>query len=291
MQSSRRRYHYVKLVNFTASRLITSNYSVVLSTNVRGITMSNPLPRLLLAIALIAFVGCSNELTSVNETPETLGEAAGSFQSFSEMAEAGMGISKAVTSSYTGPSIQSLEDGSAFYYNRHEFENEFEGRLAREDFSGSNFPASSVGSCAGSIDQATGGNGCYPVRREILRNISVDNTNNFNDPAGMAVLTDGFFGVSSTVVGPNFFSDNTRINFGIQGVNAAGFDLIDPFGDSQFTLIIFQSGEFVTSRRVSPGFIGFITERSILQVTIVSSSGTGAELIDNFTYDGINTRP
>ncbi len=172
-----------------------------------------------------------------------------------------------------------------FYTSRPTFEADFP-VLTEEDFEGSNFPPVSVGTCAGPID--SGASGCYPAGE------LVDGFELGGFPIGdIAILTTGFLGVTSTVAGPNFFSDDSFFNFtGPDDVFAAGFEVLAPFGAETFDIEIFgPSGSLGTTTHTSGTttgtFFGVASDGDpIVRIEITGGTGSSAELFDNLAFGG-----
>ena len=248
----------------------------------------------LTTLILVVLAGCSESpAPTAIEAPSSATQPDGEVQSYSELMEQGASISGtalAGTSAKEELIIPTVEGRPAFYTDREEWRKSLSKtlRLATEDFEGSNFPDFNVGSCAGPIDQTTGGSGCYPTRREILKIVNVDNRADFRDPFGVAVLTPGFFGLSSTAVGPNFFDDDLTLRFRESGVQAVGFDLLDPLGGSQYDILVYGQFGLIRSFVANPGFIGIYEGSRITFIEIISRGpGVGGELIDNFTFNHV----
>ena len=103
-----------------------------------------------------------------------------------------------------------------FYTDRTSFDAAAPG-LPVEDFTTSKLGPNSVDSCTGAFNSFTN-NDCYATG-DILAGISVLAIGNDE----MAVVTIGFLGVPSDMIGPNFFVDETQIN--LANANAIGFDI------------------------------------------------------------------
>ncbi|NIM49029.1 MAG: hypothetical protein GTO22_07190 [Gemmatimonadales bacterium] len=238
---------------------------------------------LLVALAGVALVGCEAPVQPPGEGPAD--------QSFTGYARRGIDVPPETSA---GPSIslssQSIALSSSstvltFFTDRTAFQAAVPG-LPVEDWEGSNVPANSVQSCAGPFNSATN-NACYSTGA-ILDGISAEAIG-----AGeMVVLTTGFLGVSSTVVGPNFFADDTDIKFPNNNVSAVGMDLLDPFGPATLDVEIFGPGDVslgttsVTTGTSSGVFWGVASDSVITSIRFDQTAGGGGELFDDVAFGG-----
>ena len=245
-------------------------------------------------LLLFVFTGCTDTSTptalEASSSTQSTEDVATSYTSLMEQGTSVAGVASPATEfpAKEKITVPTIDGRPAFYIDREEWRKSLSKtlRIATEDFEGSNFRDFSVGTCPGPVVQATGGNGCFPGRREILKIVNVDNVADFYDPFGLAVLTPGFLGLSSTVVGPNFFSDDLIIRFRESGVQYVGFDLIDPLGGSQYDVLVYGQFGLIRSFVANPGFIGINERSSIFLIQVISRGpGPGGELIDNFTFN------
>ena len=240
-----------------------------------------------LATAMLLFLaGCSetSSPTAIEGVPSETAVA----QSFTDLLsmDAPEISAAANTVDKNKSSVAQINDGHlAVYTDRSTWEDALPPlfRLITEDFENSN--TVSVLSCPGAIDQRTGGNGCYPTRREILKVVDVDNELAGNDPSGMVVLAPNFFGNPTSIAGPNFFSDNGVMSFDKQGLRAVGFELIDLFGGLTVDVYVYDADGLIGSFSAAPGFIGVRTQEDITMIKTVGTGGTGGELYDNLTFN------
>lgn len=181
---------------------------------------------------------------------------------------------------------QTNTSAAQFFTNRATFKAECPGQRDAEWFEGSLLPANSVGVVLGSLNTSTNDPN-YPAGA-IKPGISLRGVGNDQ----IAVLTVGFAGVPSTVVGPNFFADNLEITFGHDRVNAVGLDLLDPFGASTLNINIFAlDGTLIASTTATTGtsvptFWGVRTTRPIGRICFDDvSPGSSAQLVDNLSAD------
>lgn len=240
-----------------------------------------------ISFILLLFVflaGCSSELASNDEEATPPGNEAFSGMDEADFAEAAVSAAK-----HAGPRFEPIVEPLShftFYSDRQAFKKAINGYPSgNENLEGSNFPTPGVGVCSGAINQASGGNGCYPVRREIIKVFHLDNRISSNDPSGgLAVLTSGFLGVSSSVAGPNFFSDDAVIRFNGNRTKGAGFNIVDPFGGSSWHVHVYGPSGQLGVVSTGAGFVGFVTSSYITRIQMHALGGTGGELIDDLMF-------
>ncbi len=184
---------------------------------------------------------------------------------------------------------QTNTSAAQFFTNRATFKAECPGQRDAEDFEGSLLPPNAVGFFAGPLNTFT--NNAVYAAGAIKPGISLRAVGNDQ----IAVLTVGVLGVTSTVVGPNFFADNLEITFGHDRVNAIGFDLLDPlFGPSAVTINVFAlDGALIASTAAVTGtsvptFLGVRTTRPIGRIDIDDVVSGVAQLVDNLSADQCN---
>lgn len=105
----------------------------------------------------------------------------------------------------------------------------------------------------------------------------------------MALLTTGFAGISSDVVGPNFFVDNTEMLFAAPS-RVVAFDLLYGRGANPTFTYNFYSGAtfigFVTLTGLpinTPFWLGLAVPQNVTRVT-VSAPGEIGDLVDNVCW-------
>jgi hypothetical protein len=134
-----------------------------------------------------------------------------------------------------------------------------------EDWEGSFFGPNSVSACAECVSNTNGG-GCWP-NGELLPG--------FEGCAHIygqwVVLTTGFLGVQSTIVGPNYFADDMTFYF--EDSTGAGWDTMSPFGSISCTITTYGVGgvqihqDTITTGVTSPGmFYGVICDQPIERI-------------------------
>jgi len=109
-------------------------------------------------------------------------------------------------------------------------------------------------------------------------------------PIDQVILTTGFLGVTSDVVGPNTFADNAIINFTVP-TNLASFEFVTPFNVGEdFTVEVFgASGSLgtttVTSDGLTPVFFGALASEDITSITMTSVNADIGELFSAISFD------
>lgn len=211
----------------------------------------------------------------LSETPDL------SAESFSGYAGAG---APSVTATLNAPGPSILANGSlTFFTDRSAFDAEAPD-LPLEDFEGSNVSAGAIVACDGAFNSATD-NACYSPGA-IVEGISVAAVG----IGQMVVLAQGALGVPSTVVGPNFFNDDTDIMLSAGNVTAVGLDLLAPIhGPGVITIQIFGAGDVLlgtttaTTGRASGAFWGVVSEDVITRLRLSAPDAFG-ELIDDVAF-------
>ena len=166
--------------------------------------------------------------------------------------------------------------------------------LPFEDFEATLVPTNNVAACYGRISYQTN-DACYSLA-SIRPGVVISPTAN-----NYVVLTEGYLGVTSTVVGPNTFMDNTDITFP-DTVQAVGLDLLDPLSVISITIDIYGPGNVLLGTDVvsgvgfTPVFWGVASKGVPISRLLLTGAGTGEELIDNIAFGGthncdISTNP
>lgn len=177
-----------------------------------------------------------------------------------------------------------------FYTDRAVFQADNPG-LTFEDFSATNVPPNSVGSCPGPFNSATN-NACFSTGA-IVDGISLDSTPSSDN----VVLTPPFLGVTCVAVGPNFFADDAELTFtGPDDVFAFGADIWGPFGPVPVDISIYgASGLLGTDSFVggNPGaFWGVASDEAITRIEVVDPGDLGELFCDvEFGGTGVPTTP
>ncbi len=206
-----------------------------------------------------------------------------SVQSFTDIEIDGIGADIgsqfSETNIKTRPSIETGANNSRMAATSYTSRPDFEADacdLETEDFQGTNFPFG-ITACD-FLPISSAGNCLYPAG-EILPGFSFHST----PTAQMVVVNPPNFGLTSTIVGPNFFADNGFIDFD-PAVGSVGFDM--PFTGflGQTTVTIIGPSGVIASEVFTPGFVGFIADEEITRLEFSNSTGTGGELIDNLSF-------
>ena len=250
--------------------------------------MQRRLPAVLATAMLLFLVGCSE--TSTPTAIEDVPSATSQPQSLTEWIEMGMPEINSAANNINKQktSHPQINDGHlAVFDDRSEWEDALPPlfRIITEDLENSNFPDNDVDTCEGPIEQRTGGNGCYPTRREILKIVNINNANDANGADGLAVITTGFLGATSTSVTPNFFADTAVLEFDKTGLKSVGFDLFDILGPADYNISVYDANGLIGSFVASDGFVGILTDEDITKVEVAGLFGFELEGIDNLTFN------
>ncbi|MCG3119039.1 MAG: hypothetical protein ALAOOOJD_01367 [bacterium] len=105
------------------------------------------------------------------------------------------------------------------------------------------------------------------------------------------VLTTGFLGLPSTVVGPNFFAADMNIKFN-PAVDLIGMQLYDPFGPALMAIDFFAPGDVyigtisgILTGTTVPSFLGIRASGiTVSRMRFRQIAGGGGELVDNIRY-------
>lgn len=158
--------------------------------------------------------------------------------------------------------------------------------LALEDFEQTNIGPNSIVACPGPFNSTTN-DACFSTGA-ILNGISIDSIPASGEMGEMVVITPFVFGVTSSVVGPNYFSHDTEILFPNNDVKAVGMDILAPLAPGTTVSIqIFGIGDTLlgvtTATALSPpgAFWGVISNQIITRITL---SGALGELIGNVAF-------
>ena len=173
--------------------------------------------------------------------------------------------------------------------------------LPVEDFEGSflpsgptfplTFPDDWVGVFPGPLNSSTS-NAVYAAG-SILDGISMRAIPN----SSIAVVVPTAFGVSSTVAGPNFFSDSVEFDFSSSlggGVSAVGLDMIAPFGTTTVNFEIFGQPSFTNptgligngsvTAGLAGGFFGVSSDTYLITRILGTETSPIGDLYDNIAF-------
>ncbi|NES76769.1 MULTISPECIES: PEP-CTERM sorting domain-containing protein [unclassified Okeania] len=108
---------------------------------------------------------------------------------------------------------------------------------------------------------------------------------------GMVLLTEGFFGAPSDLIGPNAFVNDLNFELSFTDpINAVGFDLFGLANPGETTVTILGTSGEITSRVVPANLVGtffgiFAPGESITAIQFSNSNPEGlGELIDNVAF-------
>ncbi|MDX1547454.1 MAG: hypothetical protein R3247_10725, partial [Rhodothermales bacterium] len=180
-----------------------------------------------------------------------------------------------------------------FYTNRATFEATFPD-LTEEDFEGAKTPPNNVCSDLTPLNSSTN-DACYGPGA-IVDGFEFNIDGNAGPPIDYALLTTGFFGAPSNVVGPNTFLDNAILDFtGADPVFAAGFNATCIFNPGPITVEVFGPGGSLGSTTFTcpssfPGaFVGVSSDADEIVSIEFSNSGAAAEVLDDILFGGTVT--
>lgn len=238
-----------------------------------------------LALVLMV-VSCGQEHVVELTSPDTskLAVTQGSAQSYSDYQGVAAPQVSEQTFSETPITVKVQGDLHA-YSTRSSFELALSCDRTPANFEGSMLPLSSVGVVLGALNSET--DDAVYSSGTITDGISLTALY----PEQMAVLTKGFLGVRSTVVGPNFFSADLLMQFPPKEVNAVSMELLGPFGPTTMDIYILAGnntilGVFtVTSGTTVGNFFGVYSPVvPIRRVLIHQLDTVGGELVDNVSF-------
>lgn len=172
-------------------------------------------------------------------------------------------------------------NGLTIYLSRPTFDADFPG-LPVEDFEGNGLPPNAVQACAPPLNVNTN-DACFPTS-SILPGIEFD-VGLAGGSGQYVLLTQGFLGVPSDIVGANTFSENAIWRFD-PPVSAVGLDFVWPLGTSTANITIRDGSGAVLGTDVqnAPGFWGVSSAVPIGEVEI-DDGGVG-DLYDNVAFGG-----
>lgn len=148
-----------------------------------------------------------------------------------------------------------------------------------EDFEENDLPPSSVSVQDEPLDSNPNVN--FPDGLTGLSNLSMTT----NRGRGLALLTNGFLGAVTDIVGANFFSDYTTLTFTDGGKDGVGLDLVDLINGAQADIRIFDTsggllGSIVWPSPFTPVFFGVASDAHIGRIEL-EGQDAGGELVDN----------
>ncbi len=170
-----------------------------------------------------------------------------------------------------------------FYTDQTVFESLYPG-LTTEDYSGTIVPANSVESDLGAFNSTTN-NLCF-TPGAIVEGISFDNLNSNHN----VVLTPPFMGVTSVVIGPNQYADDSEFSFSTP-INAFAIDIVMPTASGTIDIEVFgASGSLGTTSStgdLSGVFWGVYSDVEITSIKFVEQVDNG-ELFANAQFGVIS---
>ena len=237
----------------------------------------------LVVLLVVTMVGCSDQLVSTPDASPA--EAATQFEGITP--DQIQALKTEVPYSKKGlDASMTIHDHVDYYDDRDDFNQAVPSfwNMAHEDFEGSLAPAFGFGTCTDPVYWVTGGNGCWPERRELRKRFSAEAVG----PSGneMVAIDPNALGLGTTTMAANFFVDDMEINMTGGGTYAVGFDLIDFFGGQAWDLYITVSGgPNVLVSGAGGGFHGFVSpDYPITKIKFVGVVGTSGELVDDLAY-------
>lgn len=233
---------------------------------------------------LLLFTSCSNDNSAELTAPTApkLAVTQGSAQSYSDYQGVAAPPISNVTFAET-PITVKVQGDLTVYSTRSSFQLDCDRDLA--NFEGSNLPNGSVGVVLGALNSETD-DAIYSAGT-ITEGVSLSALL----PEQTVVLTKGFLGVHSTVVGPNFFSADLFLQFPPKEVNAVGMELLGPLGATTMDIYILAGnnvilGVFtVTSGTTIGNFFGVYSPVvPIRRILVHQLDAIGGELVDNVSF-------
>lgn len=233
---------------------------------------------------LLMVVSCGQEHAVELTSPETpkLAVTQGSAQSYSDYQGVAAPQISNVTFAET-PITVKVQGDLTVYSTQSSFQLDCD--RTRANFEGSNLPNGSVGVVLGALNSET--DDAIYSDGTITDGITL----NALYPEQIAVLTQGFLGVHSTVVGPNFFSADLLMQFPPKEVNAVSMELLGPFGPTTMDIYILAGnntilGVFtVTSGTTIGNFFGVYSPVVPIRRILIHQLDTiGGELVDNVSF-------
>ena len=230
---------------------------------------------------LLGIISCSKEKSVELTSPDTPSLKKAGAESYAEY----VGVAEPEISTGTSPHQITVQGNLGVHTSRASF-NVLAPDQTVVTFENSNVPPFSI--CTGrGINSATN-NECFSPGA-IPEGISLS----ASGAEQMVVLTTGFLGLPSTVVGPNFFAADLNISFEPGEVNLVGMNLYDPFGPAILDVEVYGlngvllgviSG--VATGTTIPTFFGVIAldQTPITRLRLVQTAGGGGELVDNVSY-------
>ncbi len=174
-----------------------------------------------------------------------------------------------------------------FYGSRTVFDTHHPG-LPVEGFENTLVPTNSLQACPGPFDSTTN-NVCF-APGGILDGIRFQSSVAITEH--LVVLTEGFLGMPSVVVGPHTYFDDYDILFPGGGVYAVGFDLYSPVGADTYDVYVFGPDNVLLGQslvyveELAGTFWGVYSPLiPITRIRTVSPSGHG-ELADDVAFGG-----
>lgn len=235
-------------------------------------------------LLLVVSCGKENAVEATSADTPKLAVTQGSAQSYSDYQGVVAPPISNVTFSET-PITAKVQGNLSVYSTRSSFQLALSCDRTSTGFEGSKLPLSSVGVVLGALNSDT--DDANYSSGAIADGITL----NALYPEQIAVLTKGFLGVHSTVVGPNFFSADLLMQFPPQNVNAVSMELLGVFGPTTMDIYILAGGNnilgvfTVTSGTTTGNFFGVLSPVvPIRRILIHQLDTVGGELVDNVGF-------
>lgn len=239
---------------------------------------------ILMLLLLLASCGKENPVELSSSDAPQLSIKKGSAQSYSDyQGVVAPAISNEVFSET--PITVKVQGNLQAYGTQSSFQSVLSCDRTSTNFEGSKLPPNSVGVVFGALNSET--------NDDNYADGTITDGVTFNAlyPEQIAVLTKGFIGVHSTVVGPNLFSADLLMQFPPKEVNAVGMELLDPFGPTTVDVYILAGNNLilgvftVTTGTTTGNFFGvFSPVVPIRRILIHQLDSFGGELVDNVSF-------
>jgi len=231
---------------------------------------------------LLGIFSCSREKSVELTSPNPAEFSQGSGQSYTDYQS---GVVPKLSKSNIPQQQVAVQGNLGVYTNRASF-NALAPDQTVVNFENANTPPNSF--CAGRAFNSDAVNECFSPG-------AIPDGISFSTNGGelMILLTTGFLGLPSNVVGPNFFVADLDISFEPGEVNLVGMNLYNPFGPSILDVEVYGlngvllgiiSG--VATGTTIPTFFGVVAldQTPITRLRLVQQDSNGGELVDNVSY-------
>lgn len=182
----------------------------------------------------------------------------------------------------SGPAVPIQQAITGSFPSRAGFDAAYPG-APLEDFADTLIPDNGLGAFFSPLNSSSD-NGSY-TPGAIMDGISIGAIGGDGD---MVVLTTGFLGVPSAMVGPNSFAANTEIIFSENNVFAVGMDIFLPLvsGTADIEISVYGPGNalqdtFSFASDPDGEFLGIVADLPIRRIVLSTPNG---ELIDNLSF-------